>query len=175
MEFLTENKRFSFLYNGENTLDYCCNMLKEHISELKLDCLRIDFNFSPLPFWRENDKHNRNGITEIKNINGLYRLWDTLLDEFPGLIIDNCVSGGRRINIETLKRSVPPWRSDLVCPANYSIKGVQNHNLAYNLWLPYSGSGGGEFAVSGKELAEKGLELIIPEKRKAKIYFYRTR
>ncbi len=175
MEFLTENKRFSFLYNGENTWDYCCNMLKEHISELKLDCLRIDFNFSPLPFWRENDKHNRNGITEIKNINGLYRLWDTLLDEFPGLIIDNCVSGGIRIDIETLKRSVPPWRSDLVCPANYSIKGVQNHNLAYNLWLPYSGSGGGEFAVSGKELAEKGLELIIPEKRKAKIYFYRTR
>ena len=29
----------------QNTWDYCCNMLKEHISELKLDCLRVDFLF----------------------------------------------------------------------------------------------------------------------------------
>ncbi len=97
-------------------------MLKEHISELKPDCLRIDFNFSPLPFWRENDAQDRNGITEIKYINAFYRLWNILPDQFPNLIIDNCASGGRRIDIETLKRSVPLWRSDLVCPANYSVK-----------------------------------------------------
>lgn len=92
------DKSNALLNLGEqNTWNYCRNMLKEHISELKLDCLRIDFNFSPLPFWRKNDAQDRNGITEIKYINALYRLWDTLLDEFANLIIDNCASGGRRI------------------------------------------------------------------------------
>ena len=77
-----EDKGSALLNIGEqNTWEYCHNMLKGHISRLKLDCLRIDFNFSPLPFWRKNDEENRNGITEIKYINGLYRLWDTLLAE----------------------------------------------------------------------------------------------
>ena len=30
----------------------------------------------------------------------------------PGLLIDDCSSGGRRIDIETLSRSFPLWRSD---------------------------------------------------------------
>ena len=40
------DKSNALLNLGEqNTWDYCCNMLKEHISELKLDCLRVDFLF----------------------------------------------------------------------------------------------------------------------------------
>ena len=30
----------------------------------------------------------------------------------PGLLIDDCSSGGRRIDVETLSRSFPLWRSD---------------------------------------------------------------
>ena len=72
-----EDKNNALLNIGEqNTWDYCCNMLRGYIYQLNLDCLRIDFNISPLPFWRENDEQNRVGITEIKYINGLYRLWD---------------------------------------------------------------------------------------------------
>ena len=44
--------------------------------------------------------------------NGLYSLWDGVRDAFPGLWFDNCASGGRRIDLETLQRSVPLWRSD---------------------------------------------------------------
>ena len=40
------DKSNALLNLGEqNTWDYCCNMLKEHISELKPDCLRVDFLF----------------------------------------------------------------------------------------------------------------------------------
>jgi hypothetical protein len=31
---------------------------------------------------------------QLKHVNGLYRLWATLLDAFPGLLIHNCSSGG---------------------------------------------------------------------------------
>lgn len=96
-----------------------------------------------MPYWQKTDEFDRRGITEIKHINGLYRLWDTLLEKFPQLIIDNCSSGGRRIDIETLRRSIPLWRSDYQCPPNYDIEASQCHNLTFNLWMPYSGTGSG--------------------------------
>lgn len=137
-----DNNRLLNLGN-EEAWEYCFEMLSRLIEELNIDCYRQDFNFQPLACWRKNDDPDRKGITEIKHINGLYRLWDELLKKFPHLIIDNCASGGRRIDIETLRRSIPLWRSDLQCPANYDIEGSQCHNLSFNLWMPYSGTGSG--------------------------------
>ena len=42
-------------------------------------------------------------------------MWDELRARHPGLWIDNCASGGRRIDIEMCSRSVPLWRSDTNC------------------------------------------------------------
>ena len=42
-----------------------------------------------------------------------------------------------------LRRSIPLWRSDLECPANFPVCGVQAHHISFNLWMPYSGSGSG--------------------------------
>lgn len=123
--------------------DYCYNTLSRFIEELHLDVLRIDFNFSPLSFWRNNDTDERRGMSEILYINGLYRLWDSLLSRFPSLLIDNCASGGRRIDAETLKRSVPLWRSDFQCSVNHGIEGTQNHGMTFPLYMPYSGTGAG--------------------------------
>ena len=122
---------------------YCFETISKIIEEVGIDCYRQDFNFSPLSYWRKNDDFDRRGITEIKHINGMYKLWDALLEKFPNLIIDNCASGGRRIDIETLKRSIPLWRSDYQCPANYDIEASQCHNQTFNLWMPYSGTGTG--------------------------------
>ncbi len=128
---------------NEQAFDYCLEFLSRNIEDLSIDFYRQDFNMDPLCFWRKSDSENRRGITEIKHINGLYRLWDALLEKFPRLMIDNCASGGRRIDIETLRRSVPLWRSDLQCPANYNIEDTQSHNMQFSLWLPYSGTGSG--------------------------------
>lgn len=126
-----------------NAWEYCYHTVSSAIEEIGIDCYRQDFNMSPLPYWRAKDTEDRQGITEIKFINGLYKLWDCLLEKFPHLLIDNCASGGRRIDIETLRRSIPLWRSDYQCPANYPIEGVQCHNLSFPLWMPYSGTGAG--------------------------------
>lgn len=136
---------WSFLLDlgNEDAWKYCYNTLAELIKRLHIDCYRQDFNFSPLDFWHANDTEDRRGISEIKHITGLYRLWDALLERFPSLLIDNCASGGRRIDIETLKRSVPLWRSDLQCTANYDVEATQMHTQTFNLWMPYSGTGGG--------------------------------
>ena len=103
-------------------------LLKDHIRRLQMKVLRIDFNFGPLPFWRYGDTVDRKGISELKYIEGLYRLWDDLLAEFPKLVIDNCASGGRRLDYEALRRSIPLFRSDYACfgkkaePAGYQLQ-----------------------------------------------------
>ena len=41
----------------------------------------------------------REGISEALHVEGLYRFWDDLRAQHPGLSIDNCASGGRRIDV----------------------------------------------------------------------------
>ncbi len=138
-----ESQNLLLNLGNEDAFDYCCDMLCDYIEKLNIDCYRQDFNMDPLEYWRKNDSADRIGITEIKHINGLYKLWDKLLERFPHLIIDNCASGGRRIDIETLKRSIPLWRSDYQCPANFKTEVNQYHSLNYGMWMPYSGTGAG--------------------------------
>lgn len=128
---------------NEDAWQYCLQTLSNLIEKIGIDGYRQDFNISPLSYWRQNDTENRKGMKEIKHINGLYRLWDALLDRFPHLLIDNCASGGRRIDIEMMRRSIPLWRSDYQCPANYDIEASQIHNQTFNNWMPYSGTGTG--------------------------------
>lgn len=108
-----------FLLNGE-LMDigreapraYLASFLAAAVSTFSLDVLRLDFNTEPAKSWVSGDAPGREGLTELRYIAGLYELWDGALAATPGLLIDNCASGGRRIDLETLSRSVPLWRSD---------------------------------------------------------------
>ncbi len=127
----------------DDVLQYVTELVSGLIRRLDLKCYRQDFNIDPLPFWRLHELSGRKGINEIKYVTNLYRFWDTLLDRFPDLIIDNCASGGKRIDIETLKRSIPLWRSDYQCTSNHDREATQIHNSGISWWLPYSGTGSG--------------------------------
>lgn len=129
---------------NEQAWQYCFDTLSGLIEHLGVSVYRQDFNFRPLPYWQENDTDpDRRGMTEILHINGMYRLWDALLERFPGLLIDNCASGGRRIDMETLRRSIPLWRSDAQCPADPAPELTQAHALSHSAWMPYSGTSTG--------------------------------
>ena len=139
--FLTlEGKNNQILdYGNEEAYSYVLDLLSHYTEKLDLSCYRQDFNTALTQYFKENDEENRRGITEIKHITGMYRLWDELLEKFPGLIIDNCSSGGRRIDIETLKRSIPFFRSDYQCNFNENPEVLQTHNSGISLYLPYNG------------------------------------
>jgi alpha-galactosidase len=97
---------------------------------------RIDFNIAPLPFWRDNDAPDRQGITENKYASGFLEYLDELQKRHPEVLIDTCASGGRRDDLETLRRAVPMHRSD------YSYEPVGQQNITYGMsfWIPYYGS-----------------------------------
>ena len=114
------------------------NYISSMIEENGIGLYRQDFNIRPLDYWHAADTPYRMGMTEIRHIEGLYALWDELLQRHPGLIIDNCASGGRRFDLETISRSVTLWRSDY----NYTEPtGRQNHTYGLSLYLPYHGTG----------------------------------
>ena len=93
-------------------LEYLAGLLSGFITEAEITIYRQDFNIDPLAFWQQADAPDRVGVTEMKYVVGLYELWDELRRRHPGLRIDNCSSGGRRIDLETISRSYPLWRSD---------------------------------------------------------------
>jgi alpha-galactosidase len=108
-----------------------------------IDFYRQDFNIDPLPYWRANDAPDRQGITEMRDIEGYLAYWDELRRRHPGLLIDSCASGGRRNDLESLRRAVPLLRSDYQAfdgnPAY--APGNQGHTYGLSSWIPYYGQG----------------------------------
>jgi alpha-galactosidase len=128
--------------------EFMTRYLMTVIREYGLDCLRIDFNIDPLPFWEFLNQQDpeRIGMAEIRYIEGLYEMWDHLLAAYPHLLIDNCASGGRRIDLETCARALPLWRSDNTCdmvgsdPARIAHAAIKNQVMSHGLnrYVPFS-------------------------------------
>ena len=101
-----------------------CRYLSAAVEEYTLDVLRMDYNLDPGmrdtsylsctfynylssyclehfvgPIWQANDKDGRSGLVEVAYVEGLYTMWDAILSMHPGLLIDDCSSGGRRIDV----------------------------------------------------------------------------
>jgi alpha-galactosidase len=116
--------------------------LTEHvdnlITEQGIDLYRQDFNFDPLSFWRANDAEDRQGITEMGHVTGYLAYWDELRRRHPNILIDTCASGGRRNDLETLRRAVPLTRSDY---AFDDPTGMQDLTYGAALWIPFFGTG----------------------------------
>jgi alpha-galactosidase len=73
---------------------------------------RQDFNMDPLPFWRRSDPPDRQGIAEMKYVEGLYTYWDEIRKMCPDGLRIQCASGGRRIDLETVMRMHVHQKSD---------------------------------------------------------------
>ena len=126
-------------YGNEKGRNYVRDLLADFAGRLNFSCYRQDFNFDPGKVMKEHDAKDREGITEIRHITGLYRMWDELLERCPKLLIDNCSSGGRRIDIETMRRSIPFFRSDYQCGFNANADVLQAHNAGISRLIPYNG------------------------------------
>jgi alpha-galactosidase len=128
---------------------FLTDWLSARIGEFGLDWYREDFNVAPLEYWQEADPPDRRGIAEIRYVEGLYAMWDDLLARHPHLAIDNCASGGRRIDLETIGRATALWRTDWPVDALHR----QCHTFGLMSWVPLHMSDGA--------VLEKGNEYEI--------------
>lgn len=136
--YLGKDSMALFNLGNPEALRYMTDLISSKLISWDVDVFRNDCGYEPGPMWRMADEPGRSGMTEIRYVEGLYKFWDALLKRKPGLLIDNCASGGRRIDYETCKRSVPLWRSDYV-----SDDGKIGQNQTYGLgyYLPFNSTG----------------------------------
>lgn len=122
---------------NSDALKWLTNHVAKTIEEQGINLYRQDFNLDPLHFWKQNDTEDRQGLSQIKHVTGYFAYWDALRKRFPDMLIDTCASGGRRLDLETLRRSVPLVRSDHL----FEPMSQQSHTYGIAQWIPFHGTG----------------------------------
>lgn len=130
-----------FLWNlaDEDAFRYLCAYISTSIKDIGVSVYRQDFNTDALYYWNWGDKNlygGRAGITENHYVTNLYAYWDYLLQTNYGLLIDNCASGGRRLDTETARRCVFLHRSDYI----KDNESTQSMTYGASLWVPANGT-----------------------------------
>ncbi|MBQ4575112.1 MAG: alpha-galactosidase [Clostridia bacterium] len=114
-----------------------CEKIAAYLSEMMdqngVSIYREDFNFDPLPVWVNTDAPDRTGATENLYCQGHLRLWDSMIAKNPELMIDNCCGGGRRNELEALRRSVPLHYTDV---GSDPLLKQRQHPVMFR-WIPF--------------------------------------
>lgn len=135
--------------------------LTDHFTEVirreGIDFYRQDFNIEPIQFWWDHDAPDREGITEIRYVEGYLAFWTELRRRFPDMLIDSCASGGRRNDLETMRLSVPLHKTDYKY-VDLPVKQAFHHSLSS--WLPYYGAY--DISVEGVEEAYSFRSSLAP-------------
>ncbi len=104
------------------------------IKESGIGIYRQDFNDAPYQIWVNNEAEDRIGAIENLHVQGYLRYWDELLMNNPGLLIDSCASGGRRNDLDTMRRAVPLHYTDVT----YGIPEIVQCQIRFMFeWIPY--------------------------------------
>ena len=178
---------------------FMTDYLNAAIKAYKLSGLRIDYNIDPLGAWQAMDAQdaNRVGMTEMRCVEGLYQMWDDIRQANPQLLIDDCASGGRRVDLEAVSRALVLWRSDNTCdmldhhPNTIAFAALKNQLMSagLNRYLPFSTvgqmgatpylfrsgfNGGIAFGedIRGKDYPRELLKQGIAEGKRLRKYFY---
>jgi len=145
----TANGSGTFNLGIPEAREYMTRYMNTVIKEYGIDCWRTDSG-PQLVHWEFNDAQigpDRGGITEIRHVEGYYQMWDDMRKANPHLFIDDCCGGGQRIDLETMSRAIPLWRTDgTIAPLfandfNQAAMLNQIMTAGLNRYVPFSTSG----------------------------------
>ncbi|MBI4551354.1 MAG: alpha-galactosidase [Candidatus Latescibacteria bacterium] len=127
--------------------------------------IRWDYNQAPRPNWEHGVADGEVGWRQVEHITGLYRVFDDILHACPDLFIEQCASGGHRIDLGTIRRGHSFWMNDhtthsdivralqhglnTVLPGNYANTNLcqKRHNFTEYDFLSHAAGG---FGYSGR-------------------------
>ncbi len=102
--------------------EWAKSWLTRIIRKYNVDWLKWDDNV-----WMPCDPPGQVGDGNYTHFMGLYEVIDYLRQEFPNLIIENCASGGHRMDYGLLRRTDIAWLSDETDPSyrvRYHVTGA---------------------------------------------------
>jgi len=127
-----DNKRSLFDFSIPEAAAYMTDLIVAMMEKYGASWSRIDSNLDPDKFWNSIPDPGLRGYKELKHFENYHRFLDSLRTRCPNLHLEGCSSGGRRIDLETLKRSHSFWISDNTA---FSTT-VHQHIGGANHWLP---------------------------------------
>lgn len=142
-----DNYCYSFNFGDPQAREYATNFFDAAIKEFGISIYRVDAGMNLQSLQSVDTDPNRLGISEIRCTEGLYKFYEDLIARNPGLIIDNCCGGGTRLDLESLSRSIPFWRTDgsvwTIGWRSRELNAVQSQiiNLSLNRFVPLSTNG----------------------------------
>lgn len=120
--------------------EYLVERFSEVLENGGISLYRQDYNIDPLAHWSAHESSlgdGRRGFVENHCVTGYLAFWDALIRKHPDRMIDSCASGGRRNDLETMRRSVSLHKTD----ADYSnFQQKQAMHYSFYQWLPYFGT-----------------------------------
>ena len=92
--------------------DAVCGILKKTFADAKIDYIKWDMNRYLSDVGSALCNNGRQGEIFHRYVLGLYEMQARLLGDFPGLLLENCASGGARFDPGMLYFSPQIWTSD---------------------------------------------------------------
>jgi alpha-galactosidase len=91
---------------------WCIDLVVEAYERWGVRWVRWDTNQQPRPHWELGVPAGRIGINQINHVQGLYEVFDEILGACPDLFLEQCASGGHRIDLGTVRRGHAFWMND---------------------------------------------------------------
>jgi alpha-galactosidase len=126
------DRRHLLDFSHPEAVDCITRLIGDVVERYGVKWSRVDSNLDPDEYWATIADPGERGYRELRHWEGWYRFLDALRARFPDLHLEGCSSGGRRIDLEMLKRSHTFWISD-----NTAFAATVHQNIGgANHWLP---------------------------------------
>ncbi len=125
-----------FDFGNPAARQFMIDSMSDLITKEGIDIFRQDCNFALAPFWAQADSIDRQGMTQIRYVEGLLEFWDELRRRHPQLILDIVQRG----DLESISRAVDLSRADYPVSPDADPIGnqISTEGLAY--WRPHYGT-----------------------------------
>lgn len=110
---LRDGERLGYVCMGNpETVKWAFGVLESLIIDYCADWIKLDFNLDPKAGCNRTDHCHGDGDGLYEHYMGYYRLLDMIGEKYPEVILENCSSGGMRIDLGLAKRTHVAYLSD---------------------------------------------------------------
>ena len=126
--------------------------MTDAIGSWDIDAFRIESSCNgghdSLVFFQDHDRTYqaqlfpgiaRNGTTQIGHTLGLHAVFAEIRRRHPGLVVDVCAGGGRKIDLDIMELSIQKWQSDFTSKG--ASDALQGHLMGEQHYQPLSAAG----------------------------------
>ena len=102
----------SILANPD-ALAWCEEQIARVITDYHLDLFRVDYNVSPIDYFHTaKSPGGRRECLSLRQMEGVYKLYNNLKKRFPKVIFENCAGGGGRTDLAHVYNFNHSWVTD---------------------------------------------------------------